>query len=237
MPVDDSSQLHLQLINGFELSRGVTRVRVPVPAQRLLAYLGLQSRPVSRRAVAAALWDGSSDQQAAARLRSTLWRLPAPGDVALVVIDAGRLALAASVEVDVDVARDQGRVDELAIDALGGDVLTGWPDEWVLVERERFRQLRLHRLEELSALARERGDLHVAVQAALTAVAVDPLRESAHRQVMLAHLAEDNPSEALRQYGIARAVLRDELGIAPSSATRAVVADLLGRPLDLRTAS
>ncbi|MCW2527838.1 MAG: Bacterial transcriptional activator domain, partial [Pseudonocardiales bacterium] len=43
---------------------------------------------------------------------------------------------------------------------------------------------------------------------------------------------EDNPSEALRQYESVRRLLREELGLAPADATRAVVADLLGRPLD-----
>jgi hypothetical protein len=49
---------------------------------------------------------------------------------------------------------------------------------------------------------------------------------------MLAHLAEDNPAEALRQYDLVRRLLRDQLGLSPSVATRAVVAPLLGRPLD-----
>ena len=237
MPIQHPPQLRLRLVNSFELWHGPSPIRVPNPAQRLLAYLALQQRPVARRTVAGVLWADSSEQQAAARLRSTLWRLPAPEAGVLIAVDSGRLHLSAAVEVDVRLAQDEQRTDVSDIEHLSGDVLTDWTDEWVLIERERFRQLRLHRLEQLSEVARQRGAFHLALQAALAAVAADPLRESAHRQVMLAHLDEGNPSEALRQYDFARTLLRDELGIAPAPATREVVAGLLGRPLDLRAAS
>jgi DNA-binding SARP family transcriptional activator len=237
MPTLVSPQLKLRLIDGFELSNETTLVRVARPAQRLLAFLALQNRAVHRRSVANVLWDSVNDQQSAARLRSTLWRLPTPAGVSLVDVDAGLLRLSAAVEVDVRLARDEMRADELDIDHLCGDVLTDWLDDWVLIERERFRQVRLHRLEQMCAKARHNRHYHFALQASLAAVAIDPLRESAHREVMLTHIAEGNPSEALRQYESARKVLRDELGISPSSATRAIVSDLLGRPLDMRTAS
>ena len=49
---------------------------------------------------------------------------------------------------------------------------------------------------------------------------------------MQIHLAEQNPSEALRQYAVVRRLLRDGLGLPQSPATRAVVAELLGRGAD-----
>jgi DNA-binding SARP family transcriptional activator len=213
-------------------------LRVPLPAQRLLAYLALQERPQPRRPVACTLWADLDDQQAAARLRSTLWRLPCPDGDRLIDADGGRLQLSATVDVDVRMARDDGRVGDLELSHLCGEVLSDWTEDWVAIERERFRQLRLHRLEQRSEQARHQGRFDLALQAALAAVAVEPLRESAHRHVMLVHLAEQNPSEALRQYDFVRTMLRDELGLAPSPATRSVVAPLLGRPLDsVRAAS
>ena len=226
----------LWLLNGFELRHGPESLRVPLPAQRLLAFLAFQRRAVPRRLVAAALWMDLAEEQAAARLRSTLWRLPPKGRQ-LVVSGGGRLHLASTVEVDLRLAEDDVRVGELGVDSLCGEILSEWHDDWVVAERERFRQLRLHRLEQLSERAQHHGRYALALQAALAAVAIEPLRESAHRRTMLVHLAEDNPSEALRQYDVVRRLLRQELGLAPSPATRAIIAQYLGRPLDRRALS
>jgi DNA-binding SARP family transcriptional activator len=236
VPANDTHRTALYLLNVFDLRRDGVSLHIAPPAQRLLAFLAIHERSAERQAVARILWSDSSDQQAAARLRSTLWRLPAPDGERLVRVDAGRLTLNHQIDVDLRIARDESRAGQLEVDALCSDVLSGWSDEWVVVERERFRQLRLRRLEQLSERARGDGRHAQALEAALAAVSVEPLRESAHRQAMLVHLAEHNPSEALRQFEFVRRLLRDELGLAPSPATRAVVADLLGRPLDLRAA-
>lgn len=230
-------QLQLQLLDSFQLSDRREPVQVPRPAQRLLAYLALRARPVGRRAAAGALWADLSEQQGLARLRSTLWRLPTVAGNQLVLTRQSRLSLAPEVQVDVQVAQQDGQLDDLDLDLdrLSSDVLPDWEEDWVEVERERFRQVRLHLLERLAQRASERQHYDRALQAALTAVAGDPLRESAHRQVMTIHLAEQNPAEALRQYEACRRALRTELGLAPSPATRAVVEVLLGRPLDTVT--
>jgi DNA-binding SARP family transcriptional activator len=98
--------------------------------------------------------------------------------------------------------------------------------------REWFRQIRLHALEALCDRYRDDGRLDAALDAGITAVAADPLRESAHRQLALVHIEEGNFAEALRQYEVFRRLLRTELGLAPSSRFRKLVAPLLGRPLD-----
>ena len=101
------------------------------------------------------------------------------------------------------------------------------PEEWVRLEQERFRQLRLHALEALSGCLAEAGDFGAAVQAALAAVSGEPLRESAHRRVIEVHLAEGNPGEAVRQYRLYEAIAADELGIQPSPRIRALLAPVL----------
>jgi DNA-binding SARP family transcriptional activator len=74
----------------------------------------------------------------------------------------------------------------------------------------------MHALEALAdrlAAARRYGE---ALQAAHAAVLAEPLRESAHRAVVRAHLAEGNVSEAARAYDAFRVLLADELGVAPT---------------------
>jgi DNA-binding SARP family transcriptional activator len=137
-----------------------------------------------------------------------------------VAVDIWQLIDTASAVLDGDLPNpDRRTVHRLG----GGDLLLGWYEDWVLVERERLRQLRLHALEALSGLLLAVGDLPTAVEAALAAVAIEPLRESAHRAVIQAHLAEGNRVEALRQYASLRQLLRDEVGVEPST----LAADLL----------
>ncbi|MFF7444163.1 bacterial transcriptional activator domain-containing protein [Streptomyces sp. NPDC008122] len=44
-----------------------------------------------------------------------------------------------------------------------------------------------------------------------------PLRESAHRAVVAVHLVEDNVNEAVRRYRAFRRLLREKLGVPPST--------------------
>jgi DNA-binding SARP family transcriptional activator len=98
-----------------------------------------------------------------------------------------------------------------------GDLLNDWYDSWVIEHRERLRQLRLHALESLSVRQLERGEVTAAIESALAAVAAEPLRESANRVLIRAHLKEANNAEALRQYERFRLLLFQELGIWPSA--------------------
>ena len=116
---------------------------------------------------------------------------------------------------------------DLEPSALARDLLPDWYEDWVALERERFRQLRLHALEALCARLTAAGRFGAAVQAGLAAVAGEPLRESAHRILIRAHLAEGNPGEAVRQYHLYRRLLAGELALEPSPAIRGLVQPLL----------
>jgi DNA-binding SARP family transcriptional activator len=106
---------------------------------------------------------------------------------------------------------------------FGGDLLPDWYDDWVLIERERFRQLRLHALEALCEALGGAGAYGMAIEAGLACVAAEPLRESAHRALMKVHLAEGNPAEAVRQYRLYRKLAAEELGLAPSGQMQHIV--------------
>ncbi|HSL67563.1 MAG TPA: bacterial transcriptional activator domain-containing protein, partial [Actinomycetota bacterium] len=88
------------------------------------------------------------------------------------------------------------------------------------------RQLRLHALERLCEQLAAAGRFGVAVEAGLQAIAGDPLRESAHRALIKAHLAEGNVADATRQFRIYRRLARDELGVEPSSQAKDLVRGL-----------
>lgn len=230
-----TSRFRLRLLGRFELSCGDHTLKVSPAGERLLAYLGLRPEPVSRSAVAAALWPDCTDLRAAANLRSTLWRLHERQPATPVCHHDGLVMLAPDVSVDLnDLAEqlDRSFTGEVSIATLRQDVLPGWPEEWLIATREWFRQTRLRALEALSDRDRAAGRMDAALAAGLVAVSCDPLRESAHRRLTQVHIAEGNFAEALRQYQTYRQLARAELGLPPSPQFRMLVAPLLGRPLD-----
>ncbi len=112
--------------------------------------------------------------------------------------------------------------------ALRGELLPGWYDDWVLLERERLRQLRLHALEAAAERLAAAGRYGEAIEAAGAAMATEPLRESAHRALVRVHLAEGNLAEAVASYRAFRALLADELGVEPTLQMTALVRGLCG---------
>ena len=103
------------------------------------------------------------------------------------------------------------------------DLLPDWYDDWILLHRERWRQIRLHALESLADVLRRAGDCATAAEAGLAALRADPLRETAHRVLIQTYLSEGNRPEALRQYRAYEATMRDEMGMQPSSEIAALV--------------
>lgn len=104
------------------------------------------------------------------------------------------------------------------------DLLPDWADDWLVLDRERLHQLRLHVLETLADRLADDGRFGLALDVALAALRSDTLRESAHRSVIRVHVAEGNIGEARRAYARCCDVLRRELGIAPSAATAGILA-------------
>jgi DNA-binding SARP family transcriptional activator len=224
------------------------RREVPDGSKRLLAFVALNSGRVDRRQAAGSLWPLGNDERAAGNLRSALWRLKGAG-IDLVesrrcsltlragtVVDVGVLCEWAARVVDGSASQDDLRAVNWRSDSM--DLLPGWYDDWVIFERERIRQRLLHALEALSQLLVAAGRCADAVEAAISAVGADPLRESANRVLIEAHLAEGNLVEARRAYERYRDIIRRELGAEPGERlTRLVGARLLPQPHRSETAS
>jgi len=227
----------LRLLDGFELTWADRPVILAPGPQRLLAFLALQARPVDRLFVAETLWADATTGRASARLRSSLWRLRRHGGL-LVSAIGNRLQLGPAVEVDV---RDlERRVRSLLREPAAGEIQVGdpvratgsllpdWGDDWVIVERERLRQLQLHALEGACRELARRGAYAQAIEAGLAAVTEEPLHETAHQALIEAYLAEGNRADALRQYAAYARIMRDDLRLDPSPAVASLVAHLRG---------
>jgi DNA-binding SARP family transcriptional activator len=232
VPVESETQVQLRLLSAFELwSRG-GRLRLPLSAQRVVAFVALHEEPVLRARVAGSLWLDSPEDRAGANLRSALWRVRRV-EPSLVDASQRELRLGRAVRVDLREAETVARAalredvgEDVDVDSLTSDLLPGWYEDWVLFERERFRQLRLCALDTLSERLTRAGRIDEALEAGLLSVAGEPLRESAHRAVIQAHLADGNTVEAVREYCLFRRLLREQLGIGPSGRMQELVAGL-----------
>jgi DNA-binding SARP family transcriptional activator len=223
--VNGSHRVRVELLGGFELRYDDMPVRLPMSAQRVLAFLALQERPVRRTYVAWKLWLESPEGNATSSLRSALWRLRRSG-YDLVEAVGPKLRLAPGVAVDVREAaawahavledRKGPLTDGSNGHALLGELLPDWYEDWVILERERLRELQAHALESRCEHLMAGGSYGTAMEYAQAAVKLDPLRESAHRLLIRIHLAEGNQSEALRDYRLYRRLLHDEVGLDPS---------------------
>ncbi len=229
----------LTLLGGFGLCLDDSTVSLSPGAQRLIALLALHDTALSRDYVAGMLWGDSTQTRANGSLRSTLWKL---GVVRPEIVwnRGGCVGLAPCVRVDVRRATALARCvvtgcfeEEMIVALLEprfcDELLPGWYYNWVLVERERHRQLSLHALELLCDHLIAAGRYGAAVQAGLAAVAREPMRESAHRALVRAHLAEGNTWEAIRRYRHYAELTARELGVEPSPMMRSLLSRIYTR--------
>jgi DNA-binding SARP family transcriptional activator len=234
---DDARSVILHLFGGAYVT--VDRCRIPLPegSKRLLVFVALHNGRVDRRYAAGTLWPIGDDVRAAGNLRSAIWRLRR-SRVPLMSTDRFSLWLRDEVVVDLDVVgRWAGRlidgsasaadlaIKPWGIDAL--DLLPGWYEDWALLERERVRQRILHALEALSVALVRGGRCGEAVDAAMIAVCSEPLRESAQRALIGAHIADGNWVEGKRRFEAYRRLLHREIGTEPHPS----LADLLRKAI------
>jgi DNA-binding SARP family transcriptional activator len=207
-------------------------------SQRLLAFLAVHDRVMTRPEVAGTLWPDSSTHRAGASLRSAISRLEGPARRA-VRVTASDLGLAEGVVVDVHGARALARrlidrdatesdtdISTAAVFALSDDLLPGWYDDWVVIAAEDWRQLRLHALEAVATRLMAAERLPEAAEAALAAVRAEPLRESARASLIRIHMAEGNQSEARGEFERYRVLLQAELGIEPTARLQELLSGL-----------
>jgi DNA-binding SARP family transcriptional activator len=210
------------VLGAFATVVGGRPVSLSGPARRVVAYLAVAGPgPLDRHVVAAALWPDRSERAARMMLRQAL-AYERRRQYGLIEASYETVGLQPSIFVDLHQAIAAARLllassdEEVDPSLFLDDLLPGWVDEWLPPQRDRFWQLRLRCLEELSRHWLARGRMGPAIAAAEAAVGADPLRESAHTLLIRAHLAEGNRGHALRQYRRYESALEQGLGLGPA---------------------
>src|SRR5512141_2146438 len=141
--------LKVRLLGKFDLRNGETSINISSrPAQALFAYLILSAGTSHRREkLAGMLWPDSLEETARDNLRHALWRmrkaLESASSVRFLNADDLTIGFESSSEYWLDTAAleklsDSASADELmaVLTEYQGELLPGFYDEWVVLERE-----------------------------------------------------------------------------------------------------
>ena len=218
-----------------ELTLEVDGEQMELPASRrarsLLGLLALERRTHPRGQLAARFWPDVLDESARTSLRSALSALRRA-----LGADADRYLLATREAVAL--AGPGGGVDRrgrvrpaargragsrMRSSCRGGDLLEDLDDDWVYERRDEHRARLVALLERMAAAAEAAGDLAAAIALTRRQVALDPLSEEAHRELIRRLAANGDRSAALTTYRRLADRFASELGIVPSPATRELV--------------
>jgi predicted ATPase/DNA-binding SARP family transcriptional activator len=229
------SELALHLLGAPEVMREGEPVGGfrSVKARALLFYVAARNLPQPRARLAGLLWGDLSERNANANLRKTLTNLRRlAGPHLAITRDAVAIEQANPPWLDVrqfETALDTGGPASLekAIDLYRGDFLDGFyvggaPDfeAWQLAERYRLRERLLAALHRLAEREAGLGNLAAAIGHAQHLLALDALREDAHRLLMALFARDGQRARALAQYAACADLLAAELGVEPGEKTR-----------------
>lgn len=229
----------LQLLGPVRLRRDGAALVLPThKAQALLILLALGG-PAHRARVAAWLWPQQGDSSARRNLRRELARLRAAGAADALHSQGEVLSLTAEVQCDAvafSAALNAGQPSSALqrwqghpADGLQLDGSEAFGD-WLAAERQRLLGQRQQALQAAATACEAAGDADAALAHLQTLLALDPLQEHAHRDVMRLQAAAGHREAALAQYARCRDLLATELGLEPAAATRALAERLRGSP-------
>ena len=241
--------LRIQMCGRLTIERDSRRLETDLPGRQgrlLFTYLVVnRHRPVPRDELAEALWREPDPGAIDTRLNpllSKLRRVFGPEAVEgrgtlCLRLPGAWVDLEAAVEA---IHRAESAVAQERWARAWGPVLTalfvservflpGEDAPWIDEVRRQLEVLHLRALETYAATELGVGgtELAGAVRAGRQLVRLAPLRESGYRYLMEALAAEGNLAEALHVYSELSDCLRQQLGVAPSPATRKLYEDIL----------
>jgi predicted ATPase/DNA-binding SARP family transcriptional activator len=250
--MSESRDLKIYTLGDFRIQRGgepfdALRSR---KAQALLVYLASTSKSHSREVLADFFWSESSQTRAMSNLRDVIHALKtylepfvditrysiALNPESRIWIDIAELEIALSSIQDGGGTVSTKTANELETalklyqkDFLEGFYLRGATgfEEWQLIERERIRLAALDGYNALIQFQLEGGNYKKGINYARRALALEPLMEVGHQQLMRLLALSGRSSEALVHYETCKQILEKELGVEPSEETKGLYESLL----------
>ena len=237
------SRLSLHLLGPPRFKLGEAVISIPRrKVASLLIYLAVTAKAHSREVLIDLLFPKQPRQRARADFRNTLSVLKNSIGENRLVVDSSTIYLKTENDLWVDVHEfrtliaeeplktlpPEGRMQALtdAVRLYRGDFLSGFYlrdsvgfDEWQFLEQEGLRRDYASALQQLVMLLEDQEDFDKAIIYGRRWLALDPLEEAAHRELIRMYAAAGNRALALRQYEKCREILEKELGEDPEEET------------------
>jgi predicted ATPase/DNA-binding SARP family transcriptional activator len=224
--------LRVRLLGAFETTQDDSPVAITSrPAQSLFAYLVLNAGTSHRREkLAGMLWPDSLEETARDNLRHALWRvrkaLPGQPTNEYLLTDDMSISFNASADYWLDAAELERVSESTSADALmpvlsayQGELLPGFYDEWVVLEREHLQSVFEHKMARLLAILQDEGRWLEVLDWGERWIKLGQKPEPAYRALMSAHAAKGDMAKVAATYERCTKSLR-EFGIEPSEQTR-----------------
>src|SRR5215216_5711427 len=239
--------LEVRLLGTFEVHHSEKPINIASrPAQSLFAYLILSAGTSHRREkLAGMLWPDSLEETARDNLRHALWRmrkaLEAASSVRFLHADDLTIGFESSSEYWLDTAAleklsDSASADELmaVLSAYQGELLPGFYDEWVVLEREHLYSIFEHHMARLMSLLQDEKRWLDILDWGERWIKLGQKPEPAYRALMSAHAAKGDMSKVAATYERCVKSLK-EYGFEPSEQTRALYERLKARKESVKT--
>ncbi len=241
------STFEVQLLGGYRVIHQGEEVKA-LQAERLtlfLTYLFLNSEtPPSRKQLAFLFWPDSTEEQARTNLRNLLHllRRAFPEIDSFLEVDTQSIRWKADASIQLDVKQfkdaltmakaskeEQARVGHLleAVNFYRGELLPGFYEDWILVQREELHQAFLGALTQLAKLLEDARQYEEAIEAVNRLIRSDSLNESAYGHSMRLHALRDDRAGALQVYHNCVTALKRELDIEPSAEIKSLYEQLI----------
>lgn len=230
--------LEIRLLGTFDLRQAGKPVALSSrPAQSLLAYLVLTAgTPHRREKLAGLLWPDSLEETARDNLRHALWRvrkaLQAASSVSCLQANDLTIGFNASAEYWFDVAtlekaEESASADELiaVLSQYQGELLPGFYDEWVVLEREHLTSVFEHYMARLMSLLQDENRWLDILDWGERWIKLGQKPEPAYRALMSAHAAKGDMSKVAATYERCVKTLK-EFGFEPSEQTKQLYENL-----------
>jgi len=216
------------------------------PLELLRALIALGARDIPESQLIEALWPDTEGDLAKLSLNAAVHRLRKLLGNDVLLFQGGKLTLdprycwvdlwsvertltALSSALQQDAIDNSIQHSERLFTLYRGGFLEREPEApWLLTTRERLRSRFVRELQNTANTLLAHNEVEHAIRCCEKALAVEPLAEALYRGLIRAHLAGNQPAEALLVYERCRRTLKNQLGIAPAAETMELVREIRG---------